>query len=300
MEVGSFRAHSLKFTIADNRVNSVEFIVGLKKNKTIVLLPTPLRDCPESNQPEARVIRIFKHIFDKVLYSPVFHLWEIDHGSYYENTLFELKKVVSILLKNSEIDAEKHDNLIDDLEKMVTKIQIKFGKKALNFEEHLSSFNKNISTPYRHVKRNKDLRVLAESGISSDNSIDQLDNLIFDIKKHHGDFMRIDSRWVYLFLSEGALEHLIKSLDLQKHNETKKRLEALYLGIKTFLIKYESEIHVVVKQKITSSAEWFQKLYETYESMVKTGEPPSKVCYVQRLEGYETPQLFLTRRFVRS
>ncbi len=266
----------MSYEIGKNGIASIDFIVSLDRNSTIVKMTQP---CEMHKFFEERD-RI-GHIFGASTFFS--NSVAVNHGRYSEKTIIKFKRAVDPL--RSIIDSQHYNAIIQKLEEMVAQVKIENDRKTAQFAPLLADFKTNVKNPYRNFNR----------VLMVDDSIKQLHYLIYDVCHYRGNPMKVGSSWVYLFLCEGALEHLIESLNTQDHDETKKCLIALHSGVTCFLKQYGPEIHTVIEKTITSNAQWFQQLYANYKSMVETGKPPpSEDCYVPG-----TPELFLPIRFAK-
>lgn len=281
----------MKFTIEKDGIASIKFTISLDDNLTKIKMQRPSENKREFYDEQERIGEIFKSKYFSgnciVGY----------HGCYSKKTPTKLKSVVKTLYERSIIDLQRHDEMINWLEVMLKQVKIEHDLEITIFESLLIDFKTNIVD----FKANISSFFLKDHGLKVDDSIFHLDSLIYDVCRYRGNPMKVGTEWVYLFLCEGALEHLIKSL---KDSDSIKDFSALRLGVTFFLEKYENELHAAIEKTITDPdtkyAEWFQQLYFDYKLMVETGESQIGDSYGPVTnKNLGQLQLFLPSRFAK-
>lgn len=274
------------FEIGKNGIASVDFNISLDWNSTKVKMIQPYEDKDQFYEERNRISKILEaNIFS-------FDSVEVSYGSYSEKTFTELKKSVNALNGKSIINLQHRDEIIERLKEKLEQVKKESEQETKLFASFLIDFKTNIERQYKSFNRSGDLEI--------DDSIKQLDYLIHEVCSFRGNPLKVGSRWLYLMLSEGALEKLIQSLNKKEHNDLKEKIRTLQQGVTTFLKKYESELHPIIEKTINKNASWFQQLYKDYLSMVKTGCFLKKQCYGPLIgESVITKKLYLPNRFIK-
>jgi hypothetical protein len=292
----------MNFNVEKGGIASIYFSLGIDNNTAILTMSEPYECTSKYHDKRDDIGQIFHKSYYKdkpVRVGYENNLIEVYHGGYSEKVITNLKITIDILKRKSLIDSQRHEEMINNLEQIIARVKIEYEQEVTRYAVFLSDFQSNIATHYTNVK--KDLTLLSENKILVNYSIKMLDTLIYDVSLYHGNPTKVKSKWVNLFLCEGALEHLIKSINAEEYNDSILRFKALHQGVASFLQKYEVELHGVIAKTISAMAPWFEELYINYKIIIESGQPPNYDIEgtVVHLKSEES-KLYLPSRFAKS
>lgn len=276
----------MNFRIGSHGIESVAFTVSLDDNSAQINLEKPPGQSKEAfYRQREKTAEIFHANYSTLNYVARFH------GRYSQDTLQHLTKTADILVSQSIIDAQKHNEILLAIQDMVEKVKIEHGAEVARFAPFLSDFTKAI--PMNNFYCAVDA---LPDDIPLDNSIRRIERIMEELTYYRGNPMKISSSWVYLLTSEGALEDLIDRLD---DPIVKSYFIDLHAGVVSFLQKHETALYPIIEQELVKNASWFQQYYADYQAMIKTGQPPiSEINYGPITNMNFGPlQLFLPKRF---